>query len=126
MLYQELDVFKQSVQLASDLHKATLQFPSRGGPALAGQIQRASVSIPSNIAEGAMRNSSKEFIQFVAIARGSCAELLTLLAICDGVGYLAEASDFENRVQRIRQMLTALQNSLRAKLPPTKAAKSKA
>jgi len=115
VLFQNLDVYKQSLQLAIDIHKASLTFPKGAGYGLADQIRRAACSIPSNIAEGAMRNNPKEFIQFVGIARGSCAELHTLLSISQGVGYM-EGADFQQRVDRIGQMLTALMRSLRSKL----------
>jgi len=114
VLFQNLDVYKLSLQLAIELHKATLTFPKGTGYELGDQIRRASSSVPSNIAEGAMRNSPKEFIQYVAIARGSCAELHTQLAIAQGVGIL-ETGDYQAKVERIGQMLTALLKSLRRK-----------
>ena len=114
LLFQNLDVYKLSLQLAIDLHKATLRFPKGTGYELGDQIRRAASSIPSNIAEGAMRNSPKEFIQYVAIARGSCAELHTQLAIAQGVGIL-EAVEFQAKVERVGQMLTALLKSLRSR-----------
>jgi four helix bundle protein len=118
MLFQELDVYKQGLQLAIDVHKLTETFPKGIGFGLGDQMRRAALSIPCNLSEGAMRNNPKEFIQFVGIARGSCAELRTLLAVAEGVGYLKETKDLAVRTERIRQMLTALLNSLRKKAVP--------
>ena len=58
--------------------------------ALSSQIRRSAVSVPSNIAEGQQRNSKKEFINFLSIAKGSNAELQTQLMICVGLNYLSE------------------------------------
>ena len=115
VLFQDLDVYKLSLQLAIDVHHLTLTFPKAGGYSLGDQMRRAANSVPCNIAEGAMRNNPKEFIQYIGIARGSCAELRTLLAIGEGVGYLNEPSDMSIRTERISQMLTALLRTLRRK-----------
>jgi four helix bundle protein len=115
MLFQDLDVYKLGLQLAIDTHKLTTTFPRREGYGLGDQLRRAALSIPSNISEGAMRNSPKEFIQFIGIARGSCAELRTLFAVAAGVGYIEESEDLLLTTERVRQMLTALITSLRKK-----------
>ena len=115
MLFQNLDVYKLSLQLAIEVHQLTLKFPKGSGFSLADQMRRAAYSIPCNIAEGALRNNPKEFIQYVGIARGSCAELRTLLAIAEGVEYLADPEDMSAKTERISQMLTALLRTLRRK-----------
>ncbi|MDD3034374.1 MAG: four helix bundle protein [Bacteroidales bacterium] len=77
-------------------------------------MRRAVISIPSNIAEGHGRNSTKEFIQFLAIAKGSKAELETQLLICVKINYLNN-SDIEtaiNLINEVGKMLNALQKSL--------------
>jgi len=77
-------------------------------------MKRSAISIPSNIAEGQGRNSTKEFIRFLAIAKGSKAELETQLLLCVKINYLNN-SDIEtaiNLIQEVGKMLNALQKSL--------------
>ena len=75
--FQDLIVWQESMQLAKEIYKLVKLLPSEEQYALSDQMRRAAVSIPSNIAEGQARNSTKEFIQFLYIAKGSNAELLT-------------------------------------------------
>jgi four helix bundle protein len=77
-------------------------------------MRRAAVSIPSNIAEGQARNSTKEFLQFLAIAKGSKAELETQLLLCVKVGYLVDSdiSEVMNLLQEVGKMLGALTKTL--------------
>ena len=85
--YKELIVWQKSIELVTDVYKLTKTFPREELYGLASQMQRASVSIPSNIAEGNDRNSNKEFSQFLRIARGSLAELETQVIISEKIGY---------------------------------------
>jgi len=85
--YKELIVWQKSIQLVTDIYKLTKTFPKEELYGLASQMQRAVVSIPSNIAEGNDRNSSKEFSQFLRIARGSLAELETQIIISEKLEY---------------------------------------
>ena len=85
--YKELIVWQKSIQLVTDIYKLTKTFPKEEIYGLASQMQRAVVSIPSNIAEGNDRNSSKEFSQFLRIARGSLAELETQIIISEKLEY---------------------------------------
>jgi four helix bundle protein len=75
--YRDLEVWKRSIALVTDIYAATSQFLPSENFGLVQQIRRAAVSIPSNIAEGQFRNSTKEFKQFLSIALGSAAELET-------------------------------------------------
>ena len=86
--YRDLEVWKRSLALVKDIYEATSQFSPAEKYGLAQQIRRAAVSIPSNIAEGQFRNSSKEFKQFLSIALGSAAELETQLIISKEINYL--------------------------------------
>ena len=79
--YRDLDVWNRSIALVKDLYEATSRFPRAENLGLVQQIRRAAVSIPSNIAEGQFRNSTKDFKQFLSIALGSAAELETQLII---------------------------------------------
>ena len=81
MTHKDLDVWKLSIDLVKDVYNITKTFPQSEIYGLTSQIRRCAVSIPSNIAEGSARSSNKEFIQFLYIALGSCAELETQLII---------------------------------------------
>ncbi len=112
--YRDLEVWKLSLSLVEDIYKATATFPASENYGLSQQIRRAAVSIPSNIAEGQFRNSSKEFRQFLAIALGSSAELETQLIIANKVNYLSteELSGLLNNMEIIMKMVKKLSISL--------------
>ncbi len=86
--HKDLEVWKKSMDLVSNIYKITESFPNKELYGLTNQIRRAAVSIPSNIAEGAARNSKKEFIQFLYIALGSLSELETQIIIANRLKYL--------------------------------------
>ncbi len=101
--YKELILWQKSITLVSDVYKATATFPDRERFNLISQINRAAVSIPSNIAEGAGRNSDKEFVQFLAIAHASTYEVETQLIISKNLGYLSE-EDLEGLVEKLEEL----------------------
>jgi len=80
---KELKIWNKAIDLAVDVYKATSTFPTDERFGLTSQSRRAAVSIPSNIAEGAGRNSPKEFNNFLGISNGSCYELETQLIIAN-------------------------------------------
>ncbi len=108
--YKELIVWQKSIQLVTDIYKLTKTFPKEEVYALSSQMQRAVVSIPSNIAEGNDRNSSKEFSQFLRIARGSLAELETQVIISEKLGYTNEKqiTPILNNCYEIGRMINGL------------------
>lgn len=114
--YKELEVWQKSISLVLAVYEIIKNFPSDEKYALADQIKRAAVSIPSNIAEGSSRNSTKEFIQFLYIAFGSAAELETQLIIAEKLGYINDESSLFSEIIIIRKMLNALISSLKSKL----------
>jgi four helix bundle protein len=75
--HKDLEVWKNSIKLVTTIYTVTKSYPKEELFGLTNQMRRSAVSIPSNIAEGAARNSKKEFIQFLHIARGNLAELET-------------------------------------------------
>lgn len=79
--FKELEIWKRSRVFCSTIYNVTTQFPDDEKFGLANQLRRASVSVPSNIAEGSSRNSNKEFGRFLEIAIGSCYEIETQLLI---------------------------------------------
>jgi four helix bundle protein len=90
--YRDLDVWQTGMTLVVECYRATRAFPKHEIYGLASQMQRAAVSIPSNIAEGQMRAHTAEFAQFLSIASGSLAELETQIQIAQRLDYL-QASD---------------------------------
>jgi four helix bundle protein len=105
--HKDLDVWKESMKLAKQMYILTTNFPKEETYGLISQIRRSAVSIPSNIAEGAARNSNKEFIQFLYISLGSISELETQLLISQEIGII-EYSSFEESIEHIRKMLLGL------------------
>lgn len=85
---EELKIWNKAIDLTVDVYNATASFPSDERFGLTSQSRRAAVSIPSNIAEGAGRNSMKEFNNFLGIANGSCYELQTHLIVASKLGIL--------------------------------------
>ena len=112
--FKKLLVWQKSVALASQIYRVTADFPQAERFGLSSQMQRASVSIASNIAEGSGRASKKEFIQFLHIAQGSACELETQLEVALSVGFLTEGSHqkLTDLVIEIKMMLTSLARSL--------------
>lgn len=86
--YKNLIIWQKSFALACNIYKVTETFPHKEMYGLTSQIQRAAVSIPSNIAEGSKRTTKKDFIHFLHIALGSCAELETQILLVQEIGYL--------------------------------------
>ena len=118
--FKDLIVWQKSISLVEEVYKTLKTFPSEEKFALCDQIRRSSVSIPSNIAEGHYRESLKERIHFLSIARGSLAELETQLIISKNLGYL-DLDNFEKFIYEIKGigvMLVSLINKLKTTLKP--------
>lgn len=112
--FEALDVFKLAHRLAIEIYQRTKTFPREETYALSDQIRRASVSVGANLFEGSMRLSSREYRQFVGIARGSAGEVCYQLLLAKDLGYLSVA-DYEtlrNQYNRVLQMLYRLSQSL--------------
>lgn len=112
--YKDLKVWEKSVELCALIYKITASFPSEEKFGLTNQVRRASVSIASNIAEGAGRNSPKEFRQFLAIATGSCYETETQLIIAEKLNYVNETEKAFLLITEIQKMIFAFSNKLKA------------
>jgi len=112
--YKDLEVWQVSMELVKNIYEITGKFPSSERFGLTQQIRRAAVSIPSNVAEGQFRNSSKEFKQFLSVALGSAAELETQVIIAGEINYLSlqESALLLNTLERIMKMLKKLSLSL--------------
>jgi four helix bundle protein len=112
--HKDLDVWKRSIELVKGIYKITEKFPDTEKFILAAQLKRTAISIPSNIAEGAARFSTKEFIQFLYFSLGSLSELETQLIIASGLGYEV-GNQLEIEVVEIRKQLLNLIRSLKGK-----------
>ncbi|MEI7803014.1 MAG: four helix bundle protein [Bacteroidota bacterium] len=112
--YKELIVWQKAVELTVLIYSVVNNFPKEEKFGLISQVTRSSVSIPSNIAEGAGRGSKKEFSQFLSIAMGSCFEMETQLIIANKLGWIDEEKfqDLINRKDEIQKMIFGLKQSL--------------
>lgn len=115
--YRDLKVWQQSLSFAKDLHVLLSTFPAEERYGLTQQIRRAMVSVPSNIAEGYGRSSTKEYIRFISIAIGSLAELETQLMLAELFGYVdrKDIATFLSKINDLEKMLKSLRSSLRAR-----------
>jgi four helix bundle protein len=109
--YKDLIVWQKSMLLTKQIYQLTSQLPSNEKYGLASQIQRAAVSIPSNIAEGQQRNNIKEYRQFLGISKGSCAELETQLILTGDI-YEIDCSEQLSLLVEVQKMLTVLLKKL--------------
>ena len=112
-MHKDLDIWKVSIELVMDVYQLTKVFPDSEKFSLSLQMQRAAVSIPSNISEGAGRQHVKEFIQFLYISSGSLSELETQMEIAFQLKYVKSIEELNNKIIRIRQMMTKLIKSLK-------------
>ena len=119
--FKQLDVWKLSMDFAIDLYELIKCLPPEERFALCDQLRRAAISVPSNIAEGQSRNSSKEFIHFLSISKGSLAEIETQLIICCRLGYIEQSiiDEYINRLENISRMIKGLINYLQKPFKPT-------
>lgn len=111
---EDLDVFKLSHQLALEVYEITQAFPQHEKFGLISQIRRSAYSIPMNLLEGSHRLSTKEYRQFVGIARGSAGEMKYQLLLARDLKYMSNEQylEFIGRYERVSQMLTRLAQSL--------------
>lgn len=113
--FKELKVWQKAIDVVVDVYKLAARFPQDERFGLISQIQRAAVSIPSNIAEGAGRNNKGEFYQFLGVANGSSFELETQLTISAKLGY-SDNDEIENiclKLSEIQNMIFSLQRTLK-------------
>ncbi|SUX46795.1 four helix bundle protein [Chryseobacterium indoltheticum] len=113
--FKELLVWQKSMNFVTEIYELTNDFPKNEMYGLISQIRRASISIPSNIAEGNSRRSVADYLQFLKIARGSCAEVETQLIIAQNLKFLSEEHylKLNQDIIEISKMLNGLINSLK-------------
>lgn len=116
--YQELEVWKKSIDLAEAVYRISAQFPPEEKYGLSSQVRRSVVSISANIAEGAERQGTREFLQFLGIASGSLAETETLLILGQRLGMATaeQVTPVMNQAGEVGRMLNGLKRSLRSRI----------
>jgi len=112
--FKDLLVWQRGIELVKNVYRLTADFLSEEKFGLTSQVRRAAVSIPSKIAEGQARNTTGEFIQFLAIAQGSLAELETQLIVASELGFRPVESTtlMSADILQLRKMLYALRKTL--------------
>jgi four helix bundle protein len=115
--HRDLEVWKVAVGFVTEVYKVTEGFPQSELFGLTNQMRRAAVSVPSNIAEGAARNTSKEFVYYLSISLGSLAELETQLMIAHNLGYMDQVklNGLLDKLQAIRRMVLGLRRALKVR-----------
>lgn len=113
--HKRLDVWNKAIDLTVDTYRLSDRFPKVEIYGLTSQIRRAAVSLPSNIAEGAARQTRKEFINYLHMAQGSLSELDTQLVIANRLEYMSfeTLKEIENAIETISKMITGLIKSLK-------------
>jgi four helix bundle protein len=118
--HHNLEAWQQAMKLVKTIYAATASFPKSELYGLTSQLRRAAVSIPSNIAEGAARESTPEFLRFLMIARGSLSELETQLLISADLGFLNIVESLKKDLYQVTALLDGLIKSLRSRAPRVK------
>jgi four helix bundle protein len=113
--HHRLEAWQQALALVKTIYTTTSSFPKSELYGLTSQMRRAAVSIPSNIAEGAARETTPEFLRFLYIARGSLAELETQILISRDLGYLNDAESLQSDLDYISTLLNGLIRSLKTR-----------
>lgn len=115
--YRDLVVWKEGIDLVTNVYELSKDFPGEERYALCDQMRRAAVSIPANIAEGHARSSRKEFLYYLSISLGSLAELETHLTIASKLKYLAldRAENVLGQTNLLGKRIRSLQISLKQK-----------
>src|ERR1017187_11026532 len=103
--YKQLNVWAKALDLVVDIYKTTFYFPTEEKYGLISQMRKCAVSIPSNIAEGAGRNSDKEFCHFLSVANGSSYELETQVIVANRLELCEDLCQQLNEIQKMNYSL---------------------
>jgi four helix bundle protein len=110
MDYKELDIWVQARMLVKTVYVLTKSFPQDEQFSLTSQVRRCVISVPSNIAEGCGRQSNKETIHFLHIARGSLFELETQLILAGDLNYISDIDNVLKEIERVKKLLNGFIN----------------
>lgn len=113
--HHDLVAWQRAIELVKLIYRVTESLPESEKFGLIAQMRRAAVSVPSNIAEGAARRSSKEFTQSLYVARGSLAEIETQLMLCRELGFVKDTTSVDNALSEVFSILSGLIRSLQSK-----------
>jgi four helix bundle protein len=116
--YRDLTVWQKAMDLAEMIFSLTAKIPREQIYGMSAQMQRAANSVPSNIAEGHARNSTKEYLYYISVSLGSIAELETQLMLCGRVKFLSEGEVTRalGLADEVGKMLRSIQRGLKEKL----------
>lgn len=116
--YRDLLVWQRATELVEVVYEVTAKLPARESYGLTSQLQRAAISVPSNIAEGHARESTREYLRSIRTSRGSLAELETQLLLCERLKLLStnDIAQSMSISDELGKMLRGLQRSLNEKL----------
>jgi four helix bundle protein len=112
--HKQLKIWNDGISLVTKIYSLTNSFPESEKYCLVTQMRRASISIPSNITEGAARKNDKEYIQFLYIALGSATELDTQLIISKNLGYIQD-EQFQPEIEQLIKSIISFIKYLKAK-----------
>ena len=116
MYHRDLKVWQESIELVRVIYDAMLEFPTNEQYGLSAQLRRAVVSIPSNIAEGCGRESNKELYHFLNVASGSLAEVETQVYIAYTLGYIANLSVIDEKMESVQKLLAGFRKHIRIQI----------
>ncbi len=116
--YKDLIVWQKSITLVTNVYVLTKSFPSEEKYGIVSQMNRAAVSVPSNIAEGWGRESSKSYLQFLKVSRGSLMEVETLLVIAKNLNFITEKEYkiISDNIEELAKILQGLIKSIKQKI----------
>ena len=116
--YKDLEIWKLSVKFCVPIYRVTAKFPSEEKFNLVSQLRRASVSVPSNIAEGSAKSSDKHFLVFLETALGSCFEMETQLLVSNNLEFIDDNTlqDLSKQLETNIQMISKFMSYLKSKL----------
>ncbi len=117
--YRELIVWQEAMDLVETIYRATGAFPREEIYGLTSQIRRAAISIPSNIAEGNGRNTTRDYVHFLGMAYGSVKEVETQVLIAERLRYVnsTHSAELVKTTTEIARLISGLMNSLNRKIP---------
>ena len=116
--HKKLEVYKLSIELVKDIYEFTSTLPNDEKFGLISQLKRASVSVPANIAEGAARNTKKEFVNFLYISQGSLSEIDTLIDLCISLNISRHGipETVNQKISKLSAMLNKLIKSIKLEI----------
>jgi four helix bundle protein len=114
--HRDLVVWQKSIELVAGVYSLSSDFPKSEQFGLTSQLRRAAISVPANIAEGAARKSSKEYLHFLSIASGSLSELDTLVTLCQRLKYAEDVAKLQTSIDEIAGLVMGLSAAIKRKV----------